>query len=284
MRWRILVLAALFNLPLTTPVSAIIETIGENTTDDHTGNVLDVSLVEAPAFDEFNFATGPNLFAGFLDTSIIGRNHTLLNFDLTQLPAGAIFTVVTLNLEHDHPACGAGHTVDSVLSLRGILVANDGWVQGTKNGTTAGSGEPCWEAFAADGSGGITTAWAGDSGGDGGSDAGCSISNTDWDSTDLGLMVVTTTDTSKSISIPVSFIQGWYDTPSTNHGFMFGLAGSSGKRRVFFESSEGPDGKRPFLEVTYTIGAPSLRTVQTASGLRTIQTPHNTRTVQVDAP
>lgn len=94
-----------------------------------------------------------------------GSYTAALWFDLSGLPAGAIVTAATLYLTN-HGATNFAATG----SLRRILAANAGWTEAATWNYAVPS----------------TQRWAGDAGADGGADAGCSQSGTDYTATVMG--------------------------------------------------------------------------------------------------
>lgn len=99
----------------------------------------------------------------------------LLRFGLSDIEAGNEATSATLKV---YKANAAGASRTTAVNLYAIASANGDWIAGTKDNAQALSGEPCWNAKAADGSGGVTTAWAGS--------AGMSTAGTDYVNTSLG--------------------------------------------------------------------------------------------------
>ena len=103
------------------------------------------------------------------------RRISLIKFDLSSIPDGATIDSATIYFYESYHFGAQAYTG----TLYRIKAANSGWAEGTKNAAAAAAGESCWHALASDGASGITTAWAGDTGSNGGTDAGCSVSGTD---------------------------------------------------------------------------------------------------------
>ena len=121
---------------------------------------IDTYVYEASA--NANFGTGVTL-------SLIGfaalRQRVLIKFDLSSIPAGATIDSATLTLY------GQGSGADNTpLAVHRILAASGSW---TEAGAT-------WNFQ--DG----VARWAGDAASDGGTDAGCTQSGTDFSATTMG--------------------------------------------------------------------------------------------------
>lgn len=164
----------------------------------------------------------------------------LLRFDLSAIPAGSTCDSAVLHLYKGNAASSAEARTLSVYS---IASANSDWIAGTKNGALAGSGEPCWDARKADGSGGVTTAWAGS--------AGCATSGTDYEATAMGTCVGNRSDaqyTHYEISLNLTRVAGWFGSPNTNYGMRIAWNNNS----MYIISNDGASGYRPLLSVTYS--------------------------------
>lgn len=92
------------------------------------------------------------------------RAFALLKFDMGGIPAGSIINGATLYLY------GSGGSYDDTLTLYRILAADSAWTEAAT-----------WNY--ADGA---SVRWAGDAAGNGGTDAGCSVSGTDYSGTAIG--------------------------------------------------------------------------------------------------
>lgn len=104
------------------------------------------------------------------DASI--RAIGLIKLDLTSIPALATINAATLYLY------GSGSGFSGTVNIYRVLPANSAW---TEADTT-------WNYAVAS-----SIRWAGDSGSDGGSDAGCSVSGTDYSSTEMGDIYIDST-------------------------------------------------------------------------------------------
>ena len=126
-----------------------------------------------------------------------------------------------------------------------IASGNAAWIEGTQVNALAGAGEPCWNALAADGAGGVTTAWAGS--------AGLGTSGTDYVATEL----VSFSSVAESaagteygpLALTASVVEGWFGG-GTNYGMVFWPAVWAWHR--FATSDHATTGYRPKLVVEYT--------------------------------
>lgn len=170
---------------------------------------------------------------------ITGGERTLLYFSLAAVPAGAICSSATLTLYQ----AGAGPSKAFTLTAYAIAAANTGWAEGTKNAATAGAGEPCWNAKAADGAGGVTTAWAGS--------AGLSTAGTDYVALALGSTSGNRADisgTGYAISLTPASIAAWFGADTNNHGLLVVPSADTG---VIASSDHATAAYRPKLVIEY---------------------------------
>ena len=138
------------------------------------------------------------------------RLKALIKFDMSSLTSKTCKSA-TLTLTRSANLAAA----DNIFSVYAIAVGNDGWIEGTKNNAIAGAGEPCWNAKEADGSEGVTTAWAGS--------AGLATENTDYESTLLGTLTGNRSDdvgTKYEISLNTTRLQQMFGATGTNYGFL----------------------------------------------------------------
>ena len=181
----------------------------------------------------------------YLRTYYNSQNQKILiRFDCSSVLATSTVTAAKMELYKNDALTALGA---SILSSYGITAANGDWIEGTKNGAVAGSGEPCWNAKAADGAGGVTTAWAGS--------AGLSTAGTDYVNTVLGTAAVNGADaqyTKYTMTLNadgLAVIQGWLGAVNTNYGLMLRANTWS---YGFCSSEHGTESYRPLLSVTYT--------------------------------
>lgn len=166
---------------------------------------------------------------------------SLLRFNLAAIPANSTCESAVLYLyKRDTDYNGAG-----TVNIHSVAAANAAWTEGAQNGTTAASGEPCWNALAADGSGGVTTAWAGS--------AGLGTEGTDYEAGTIGWFAPGSGDaagTEYAIALNAERVQGWFGASNTNYGLRLEVA--SGQTAIRVASSEWPTtGQRPKLVVQY---------------------------------
>lgn len=158
------------------------------------------------------------------------RRRGLVKFDLSTIPAGASLTSGMFSLWQT-AGYGSGYTV----SAYRILSANSGW---TEAGAT-------WNTR--DGS----NAWAGDSGADGGTDAGCSQSGTDYNATAIGTCTWgNTADAENSFSLDTTELAAMI---SDNAGF-YVIHPHADDRIAVHASDSATAGYRPKLVIEYTAG------------------------------
>lgn len=213
-------------------------------TDGYGGDVdtaKDVAILST--LSTTNWGTGAALF-------VSSGRAALLRFDVSSVEESAICDSATLYLYNTNVIAGAqGCYIYSIAS------ANAAWAEGTKNNATAGAGESCWNALAADGAGGITTKWAGDAAGDGGADAGCSQSGTDYEATAIGTFTIGSSDaggTQYAPALTAARVAGWFGTPNTNYGIR--MRTNSSADRGVCSSDHATTAYRPKLVVEYTAG------------------------------
>lgn len=168
------------------------------------------------------------------------RRNALLKFDLSSL-AGKVIVTATLYIRNITTSAGA-----LSFPLHAILAANSGWVEAAN-----------WN-FANP----STVRWAGDTGADAGTDAGCSVSGTDYNGTQIGSVEYTAgaaADTEFAVALDVTQFTAMV---AANYGFVLRRA-SSGVFS-FHSSSASTAANRPKLVVDYN--DPGHPTMQRWSG------------------
>jgi hypothetical protein len=171
----------------------------------------------------------------------------LMKFYLSAIPAGATCNSARLYMYHEELGSAMAFTV----TVYSIALANAAWIEGTKNAALAGAGEPCWNALAADGAGGVTTAWAGS--------AGCSTSGTDYEASAIGSFSGDRGDaagTEYYAELNTTRVAGWFGVSNTNYGIVFW--NTANKVEYLCSSDHATTGWRPKLVVDYTAGATTL--------------------------
>lgn len=200
---------------------------------------------------------GPGLFVG--TNSNLSPRRTLLSFDLSLIPAGSIITNVQLTMTLGQIAGSGGSSTDvssfartiSLYELKrewgeGTTGSTATAIGGTGQGFSAGAGDATWTSAKY----GVTT-WNTPGG--------------DFDPIASGSLTITTGVTAgnsftwDSTPSMVADVQGWMDSPSTNHGWILINADESGSQTFFaFYSSEWTDSAQaPVLAVTYTVPEPA---------------------------
>jgi hypothetical protein len=175
------------------------------------------------------------------DTNLVQLTpHThLLQFALASLPVSATVTASTLTLY------ATGTSIDDRSdSVYQLAAANAAWAEGTKAGDVAGAGESCWDALAADGAGGVTTAWAGS--------AGCQTAGTDYINTLLGTVNYTASSPVGS-DCPCVFNAAGLAAIQAKAGASIDFAIMSGTLVQVASSDHATAGYRPKLVVEYTL-------------------------------
>lgn len=173
------------------------------------------------------------------------RNLALVKFDLSSIPAGADVSAATLSLWSNVTSPAA----DILLSVYRVLDANSGWAEGAT-----------WDY--ADGS---AVRWAGDSAANGGSDAGCSVSGTDYTATAAGTVTVlasTASGTKFDITLTDTVIETML---SGNNGFLLGSNNTANLR--FRSSDHGTASTRPKLVIEYTATITGVATISGSGNL-----------------
>ena len=106
-----------------------------------------------------------------------------------------------------------------------------------------------------------TTRWAGDTGNDGGNDAGCSVSGTDFNASAMGTWTTGNNDavgTEYNISLNASQVEAWI---TANYGAVLRMTTASGGLNAVATSDHATTGYRPKLVVVYTSGDASVTAV-----------------------
>ncbi len=178
------------------------------------------------------------------------QGPAIIRFDLSTVPSGAVCTGATLATTL-YSSSGTAYTA----TIYPILVGNADWIEGTKNNAQAGAGEPCWDALAADGSGGVTTAWAGSAGlGTPGVDYGYSMGS--WSGNGSSDPVGTV----YTAALTPSEVQKWFPSTNANYGMKLTPSATPG---LIASSENTTAAYRPKLTVEYT--APPTVTALDAS-------------------
>lgn len=189
------------------------------------------------AFDTGNFEFSPDTEYSTATTLTLRtgsgvRRLVFLYFDVSSLSSATI-SAATMTL-----TVSTGTGSNQTVSFYPILSANSGWVESL----TWNYRNPS------------TTRWAGDTGGDGGTDAGCSVSGTDYRAVASGTISYIANaglGTSYDCVLTPSDVQAWVN--GANYGLVGRVGGSVSL--VFCSSDHATTGYRPKLVVTYTVAA-----------------------------
>lgn len=170
----------------------------------------------------------------FINSNATNRRRAFIKFDVTSI-AGATVSSATLTMTADATLVGArtGH-------VHAVLTANSAWAEGST-----------WNYLTPS-----TVRWAGDVLSDGGTDAGCSVTIIDYNSTEMGSWSVANNDpvdTQYVITLSASQIQAWVD--GANYGLVLFYDSASNINHQYASCEHATSTRRPKLEVVYTAAA-----------------------------
>lgn len=194
------------------------------------------SSAGTPPQNQRNYGTSSNMICASSYVSVI-------RFNLAHIPASASCIGAVLILTKT--AVGGGAFVRT-LTVHSIAVGNAAWIEGTKDAALAGAGEPCWNALAADGSGGVTTAWSGS--------AGLSTSGTDYEASAMGSAAYLSNGavgTTVSVNLNAARVQAWFGAVNTNYGLRLTTSVADNNGSQFASRNHSTAAYRPILQVTY---------------------------------
>jgi len=178
---------------------------------------------------------GGDLALGVWDS---GEGPSLLTFDLSGIPASPTVTDGALTL---WTGAYSWDGLTDVFAHR-ILAANSAWI------------ENCTWNYAVP----STTRWAGDTGSDGGADAGCSVADTDYHATDmftgnLSGVENTQNDLADADAAARTEIENMI---AANHGMIVWKKAAQSGHYAYLRSAEyATAGERPLLMIEYTVAA-----------------------------
>jgi len=158
--------------------------------------------------------------------------HGFIKFDLSSIPAGSTIYNATLSLWTKIQRSNT-----ATLTVSRILAANSGWTEA----------QACWGYANL----GAATRWAGDAGADGGADAGCSQSGTDFSATALGTSNWADGEgvgTQHDITLKASEMQAML---SANHGMVLRVTTGTRYIEVYSSDEATQTTRRPKLVVNY---------------------------------
>lgn len=212
---------------------------------------LDVQPDATAGIDTYvyrDLPTTPNGSAATMNLAAAGAYHRqgLIRFDLSglegaaELTSGTLTLYVTTTYEWD----------PQPIHLHRILAANSGWSESST-----------W-AYAVP----STVRWAGDAGSDGGEDAGCTVSGTDYDATPMGSRTIPANAAVGSAQAVTLDLTEFAEMISANYGLV--VEPTSYAPFAVGSSDNATTGYRPRLVVEYTEGGGSTDELST-SGLTT---------------
>ena len=195
------------------------------------------------------YPTADTWFDGYFAENNYGARTTLecdqaalVRFDVSSIPAGTQISAAQLRITK---TVSPRSSYAPTFYVYSVSNANSGWIEGTKNATRAGAGEPCLEALEADGAGGVTTAW--DSGGN-------FNAATDTENVTLASKAINRADDANTTyhldfnNDGLTRIEGWFGSPNTNYGICLKWA-----LDLRFASRENAtEDYRPMLTLTYS--------------------------------
>lgn len=222
---------------------------------DYAGSTLDPTFVTQPnaadGIDTRIMKQVPTTNDGASIWLAMGRfdndynvQHSIIKFDVSSIPGSTTITSAVFSVRIADVTCSYAGTL---IDCYEIAVGNAAWIEGTKTNAQAGAGEPCWNALAANGSGGVTTAWAGS--------AGLSTAGTDYVNSVIGTLTVpnpVVLDGVFSTPLTPSVVGGWR---TTNYGMLMRARTEAGSNQgAHVRSSDHATAAfRPLLTVIYTL-------------------------------
>lgn len=216
--------------------------------------------------DTFTAEWSANTVGGYLDNLVMNKldpgysSIGLIIFDLSSIPQSATIDSAYLHLwNQDTAAASLDYEAHVILS------ANSSW---TESAST-------WNYIIS----GSSTRWAGDTGNDGGNDAGCSVAGTDYSNTTLGSWTYaanTAANTEHTITLSVSEIASLVQ----NGNYGWAIISKTANSWLGWNSSDYATASyRPKLVINYTeaTATPTNTHTPTATATAT-QTPTATAT------
>jgi hypothetical protein len=177
--------------------------------------------------------------------AISGSNRALFKFDCSSVAAGS--TPSAANIKITKSDFNDNSRVVTIY-WRSVSQANGDWIEGTGSGTgNAASGEPCFTAKVANGSGGVTTAWAGSN--------GLNTAITDYETDVLASGTANRQDAANTQytydlnAAGLARIAGWFGAVNTNYGLRVNASDDHGS---YHTSEAATESYRPVLTITYT--------------------------------
>jgi len=164
----------------------------------------------------------------------------LMRWDLSSIPAGTVVNSAVLTLR-----VNTAILADRTLTFYPVSAANGDWTEGAVSHVQAQAGEPCWNAKCADGSGGVTTAWAGA--------AGMATAGVDYVDAVMGSaawLASMSAGQTLDVSLDTRVVATWLGAV-TNDGMMAVVLPTIGGIALLDSSDSGTSSARPKLVVVY---------------------------------
>jgi len=236
-------------LPPTEATPTLPEVIGTPAAPGTLGADGVYTFVDGSGGDIFSAKDGvmieswPDKNGGGHNNTQFERDHrTLMQFELSPIPANATLLDATLYLYHSYePEDGIVATV----TIYSLSAANAGWHAGVQDLDPAAAGEFCWNALASDGAGGVLIPWAGS--------PGASTPGVDFEPDPIATFEFDeNTPLGAEIAVPLKLerVQGWLGAPNTNYGMIFFSSTNSGH---VAQSDHPKPELRPKLVVRYRL-------------------------------
>lgn len=174
-----------------------------------------------------------------LNTAAGQRRIGLIRFDLSGMESGATITSATMGLYNESAISG------KTITVYPILTANSSW----------GEGVSTWNYESTTDS----SRWAGDAASNGGTDAGCSVSGTDYRASSIGSFTLAASSLN-TFALAAADVQTWYG--GSNYGMAVVKTTADSDIPSFTTSEGSTAGNRPNISIEYTTAggsAPSRR-------------------------
>jgi hypothetical protein len=153
------------------------------------------------------------------------RYFTLMKADVSGIAVDAVILTATLSIFNQSTAAA-----NRPQELYSILVANDGWAEASTWNYKIPS----------------TTRWAGDAAADAGTDAGCSVSGTDYNATQLAAFTYLANTVADDVSLSIAQVTDWL---TANYGFE--ILGTNSNIFAWHSDDAANSALRPYLTVVY---------------------------------
>jgi hypothetical protein len=200
-------------------------------------NGVDMWMRDSTIPGEENKNWGINASLSILYRVAVGRDRSLIKFNVSSIPGVSIISSATLYLTYNNL-----RNATTLIKFHDVKAANGDWVEGTKSNATAGTGESCWKYKNYN-----TVSWAGGE--------GLTVSGIDYDSTEAGSFTIPSSGNDFEIALSPSVVKGW---TTTNNGLLCKPEIETGDetKGVIVSSSDNETAlARPKLVIVYSIPA-----------------------------